>query len=56
METPLIIKSLFIIDCISCILTLRLCYLAWKQFQHAEIEEFSLQSATENFCTITAVL
>ena len=47
---------LFIIECISCFLILRECYLLGKEFQDTEIEEFSLKPGKEIFGINTTVV
>ena len=48
--------SLVHLDCNSRFMTLRICYLIWKELQHTETEKFSLKTETEYFATIFSVL
>ena len=53
MEFSTIGSFLFIIDCISCFLTLKVCHSILKEFQQTEIDKFPLKTETENFISGT---
>ena len=55
-ESFTVVYFMFIIESYSCILTLRLYFLGWKELEHTEVEEFSLKTETEQFGTTTTVV